>query len=247
MGVEFRDKKYVALLQGSEIPGGRHFRNLIFWGNCYRIVILISCLWPNGKHCITEHILACPFWYGGLGEIEGLVCYLCIGVLAMLRLKLWSSKGESHHPAFVDNWLTIIHTFLALSTHCHWRVLLQGNENVGSVQDFILLSLCMVWIKRINKQGESKIPRTNGGRLLGRPSTSYKMLLGTVTFGIHTLVKSWTARALSHQPAFIDSILTISHTRLACLPSTELVLAVLEKVIGQSCIWNFRCIESVLV
>ena len=29
---------------------------------------------------------------------------------------------------------------------------------MGSVQDFILLPLCMVNIKRINRQGESKIP-----------------------------------------------------------------------------------------
>ena len=33
----------------------------------------------------------------------------------MLRLKLWIARGESHYPAFVGNWPTTIHTFLALS------------------------------------------------------------------------------------------------------------------------------------
>ena len=63
----------------------------------------------------------------------------------------------------------------------------------------------MVWIKRINRQRESKIPNTSGGRLLRRTSASYKMLLSRVTFGIQTLAKSWTARRASHQPAFMDS------------------------------------------
>ena len=35
----------------------------------------------------------------------------------MLRLKPWSVRGACSHPAFVGNWQTIIHTFLALSTH----------------------------------------------------------------------------------------------------------------------------------
>ena len=39
-----------------------------------------------------------------MGEIEGLL------------LKLRSTRGESHHPAFVNNWLTIICRFLALHT-----------------------------------------------------------------------------------------------------------------------------------
>ena len=38
----------------------------------------------------------------------------------MLRLKLWSARGESHHPIFVGNWPTIIRTFSALSIHYHW-------------------------------------------------------------------------------------------------------------------------------
>ena len=40
-----------------------------------------------------------------------------LGVLAMLRLKLWSARRASYHPAFVGKWPTIIHTFLALSTN----------------------------------------------------------------------------------------------------------------------------------
>ena len=30
--------------------------------------------------------------------------------------KTWSARGPSHHAAFMDNWSTIIHTLLALST-----------------------------------------------------------------------------------------------------------------------------------
>ena len=37
----------------------------------------------------------------------------------------------------------------------------QGNENAGSIQDFIFLFLCLVFIKRIWKQGESYIPLFN--------------------------------------------------------------------------------------
>ena len=43
--------------------------------------------------------------------------FMQFGVLAMLRLKLWSARVESHHPAFVGNWWTIICTFSALSAH----------------------------------------------------------------------------------------------------------------------------------
>ena len=41
-------------------------------------------------------------------EIEHLICCLFkLGVLAMLRLKPWSAKGASYHPAFVGNWPTV--------------------------------------------------------------------------------------------------------------------------------------------
>ena len=61
----------------------------------------------------------------------------------MFRLNPWSVKGVSYHPAFMGNCPTIIHTFLALFTQ--WKSsLLQGNEDVGSVQDFNLLPLSLV-------------------------------------------------------------------------------------------------------
>ena len=37
----------------------------------------------------------------------------------------------------------------------------EGNENAGSIQDFIFLFLCLVFIKRIWRQGESYIPLSN--------------------------------------------------------------------------------------
>ena len=48
-------------------------------------------------------------------------------------------RGASHHSAFIGSHPTIGHTFLAL----YWS-LLQGNENVGSAQDYFLLHLCFV-------------------------------------------------------------------------------------------------------
>ena len=57
----------------------------------------------------------------------------------------------------------------------------------------------------------------NGWKLFRRPSTSYKKLLVRVTFRIHTLAKSQSVRGTSHHPAFMDSCLSISQTRLACL------------------------------
>ena len=49
-----------------------------------------------------------------------------------------------------------------------WWVFLQGNENVRSVQVYILLYLRLVWIRRIRRQEEFKIPMCNssGGNLL---------------------------------------------------------------------------------
>ena len=55
---------------------------------------------------------------------------------------------------------------------------------VGSAQDFILLSLYLVLIKRIRRQGEYKIPNINGGKLLRRFSSSYRKLLDRVIFRI---------------------------------------------------------------
>ena len=51
-------------------------------------------------------------------------------------------------------------------------VLLQGYEDVGSVQDFTFLYLCLVWIRRVRTQKEFKIPLCDpsGGNLLLRQS-----------------------------------------------------------------------------
>ena len=42
--MEFKGKKYVALLQGSEMSAGLHFRNLILANNSYWIATIILCL-----------------------------------------------------------------------------------------------------------------------------------------------------------------------------------------------------------
>ena len=79
----------------------------------------------------------------------------------MFQLKLWSAKGESYHPAFVDNWPTIVLTFLALPHIVIGWVLLQRNENMGSVQHFIFLFLCMLQIKSIRRQRSPRFPTPN--------------------------------------------------------------------------------------
>ena len=65
------------------------------------------------------------------------------------------------------------------------------------------------------------IRNANSGKLLRRPCTSYKKLLGRLAFGTNYIASanSRSVREASHQPAFMDSCLTINHTRLACLPS----------------------------
>ena len=37
-----------------------------------------------------------------MGDIEGPI--LLFGVLAMLQLKFWSTRGASHHPAYMGNY-----------------------------------------------------------------------------------------------------------------------------------------------
>ena len=58
------------------------------------------------------------------------------------RLKSRIARGSYDHPAFMGNCPTISHTFSVLSTQ--WMNLLKGKEDMGSVQDFILLFLCLV-------------------------------------------------------------------------------------------------------
>ena len=67
-----------------------------------------------------------------MGDIVGLI------LLFRVPAKTMENKGASHHPAYMGSYYS--HAFLFSLI----QVLLQGNENVGSDQDFILLSLCLV-------------------------------------------------------------------------------------------------------
>ena len=117
----------------------------------------------------------------------------------LLPLKSRSTRGASHHPAFIGNYLTISHTFLTLSTQWvssspsrKWRrevsprfhliafrgrVLAIPTQLVSSPSRewrhgvssrFHLIFLCLMWIKRIKRQGEFKLLLCNssGGNLL---------------------------------------------------------------------------------
>ena len=74
----------------------------------------------------------------------------------LLRLKSRSTREASHHAAFMSSCPTISHTFLPSA----W-VLLQGNENLGLIQDYISLYLCLVWIRGNRRKVEFKIPLCN--------------------------------------------------------------------------------------
>ena len=74
-------------------------------------------------------------------------------------------EGTSHHPAFLSNCPTISHMFLALSTK--WMNSPPRKWRRG-VSPTYLIVLCFVWIKRIRRQREFKIPMCipSGGNLL---------------------------------------------------------------------------------
>ena len=112
----------------------------------------------------------------------------------------------------MSNWPTTIYTFLTLSTQWMSSPLRKWG---------LMVSSRFYHISRNRRQGESKIPNTSGGKLLCRPSSSHKRLLDRVPFGIIYVAsaKSPSTREASHQPVFTNSCLTISYTRLPCLPS----------------------------
>ena len=82
----------------------------------------------------------------------------------MFRLNPGSTRGASHHAAFMFNWPTIIHTIC----QCQSKI----------------LSCCLcVWCKSREIGGRVSARFTNGGELLRRPY-SYRKLMGRVAFRI---------------------------------------------------------------
>ena len=91
----------------------------------------------------------------------------------MFWLNPWSARGASHHPAFMGNWPTIIHTFLALSTL--WMSSPSRKWRLGVSPWFHLVAL--VFGVDEEKWGGRGSPRfTNGGEVLRRPSSCRKLL-----------------------------------------------------------------------
>ena len=72
----------------------------------------------------------------------------------LLYLKSRSARRGFHHPAFMGSCPSFSGKFVILPSR---RVPLNGNEDLGSVHDFIFLYLCLVWIRRIRTQEEFKI------------------------------------------------------------------------------------------
>ena len=142
MGMEVRDRKYVAMVQGSLMSAGWQFRNLILGLDCCRVATLTVCFWPNGDQgrvqlqrpnfdsrlgriyislSILISLTLC--WIPMMGEVEDLIWL--IGVLAMLQLKPWSTRGVSHQPVL---WAIVIHKFLGrgISLRFHLAVYMFG-------------------------------------------------------------------------------------------------------------------------
>ena len=71
---------------------------------------------------------------GNAGNWDGNVVFIALAKISSARLAF-------HHPIFMGSCPTISHTFFALSTN---RILLQENEDVGSIQNFTFLYLCLV-------------------------------------------------------------------------------------------------------
>ena len=143
----------------------------------------------------------------------------------MLRLKPWSARGASYQPVFGGNWPTIIRIFLALSTYPLDE--LSFKEMKTLVQDFILVSPrfhLVVFVYSINQENlEARGVQDFQHRWWkSTPHTLPAIKSHWAESHLEFLIllqlnlAPWGA---SHQPAFMDSRLTISHTCLACLPS----------------------------
>ena len=149
-----------------------------------------------------------------MGETKGLILlFQQDRVLAMLRLKPQNMRGKippsSFYRQLADYYLHIFSLIHPVGEFSFKEMRTYGQ--------FKILS----YIKRSRRQGKSKIPSTSGGKLLCRPSSSHKRLLDRVPFEIMyvALAKSPSTREASHQHVFTNSCLTISYTRLPCLPS----------------------------
>ena len=114
--------------------------------------------------------------------------FLYFRVLTVFWLNPWSARGVSHHAAFMGNWPTIIHGFLALSIQ--WMSSPSRKWGLGVTPRFHLVVNQVVnqgvWCKS-REMGEPKSLRfTNDGGLLhhsSRPS-SYRKFLDRFAFRI---------------------------------------------------------------
>ena len=110
----------------------------------------------------------------GGGRSSGFSCVTPVVGILYLWLKYWRASGASHHPAFMGNCPTVSHAFLALPTQ--WIKSSSREWRRGVSSRFHLIVLCLVWIKRIWRQGEFKILLCNasGRNLLIRQSRIQK-------------------------------------------------------------------------
>ena len=85
-----------------------------------------------------------------------------MGTLNSGRMVVCIALGKrvaSHHPVFIGKCPKISHNLLLFSIQ--WMSSPLRKWRRWSVQDFILLFLCLVWIQRIKRQGDLKISLCN--------------------------------------------------------------------------------------
>ena len=131
---------------------------------------------------------------------------------------VWS---VSYASAFVRNRLTIIRTFLALSTHCYWMSSPSRKWERGVNPRFPLVVFVSVWWKsrKLGGRGSPRFPTAMVERF------SADLLPAIKSYWPETHLESYTAspkpRSVKEHLTsllFWISCLTITHTRLSCLP-----------------------------
>ena len=83
---------------------------------------------------------------------------IIIIIIIIIQLKPWSARGASHHLAFLGNWPTTIHMYLALSTQ--W---MSSSSRKWVSPRYHLV----VFVFGVNQENGGII---SGGKLLHRPS-----------------------------------------------------------------------------
>ena len=147
----------------------------------------------------------------------------------MLRLEPWRARGASYHPAFVGNWPTVIHTFLSLSTH--WMSSPSSKWECGVSPRFHLVAFMYGVNQEDYEEGGVQDSQHKWWKSSLQTSPAIKSYWAELHLELFILL--WLNLG-EWGELLIDSCLTISHTRLACLPSSSSVVDIWQNSICSS-------------